>query len=522
MSGATISTTNYGPLKLPLVKKSFESIFPKCEYEKYISEEYSPPGLYIICGTREYPKSSQTNKKNSIVKIAFLTSKNDHVQVVKIDSNKLFNKDVQKFSKVQKFRKEISLALKIDDDSLHDETGENLKNPVPWGKRPRWQIYSKDGLHRYHDINLLISGSIENPSGTSLLFTGGVFFWPGVKIGYERLINDVEGFGEKEGKQLYLKTLSIRPLIFEIHDFIAMEECDHLIEKSRTHIKSSVVKNMDKDIGKADTLWRTSKTYFMPKGSTETLKTLERRVRDITRIPLSHGESAQILRYTKTGHYYTHHDYFDPANYQKSKSTLNMVENGAKNRLSTVFWYMSDVKSGGETNFPRFNGAASPADTKSCLQGLSVKPKKGKVIIFHNMHPNGDQDPLSLHAGCSVGEGDKWSANKWIWNKPFNLNTWNGDDIDINKEKQIDLHLSNGEMYTDETHQQIDNGVSSSSSFFGTILSDGNMMMLNNQKHRFDSQYNILLVIFIVGICMCWRFLYHGKIGMTKNKKDKL
>jgi hypothetical protein len=84
------------------------------------------------------------------------------------------------------------------------------------------------------------------------------------------------------------------------------------------------------------------------------------------------------------------------------------------------------------------------------------------------------------------------------------------------------LHLSNGEMYTDETHQQIDNGVSSSSSFFGTILSDGNMMMLNNQKHRFDSQYNILLVIFIVGICMCWRFLYHGKIGMTKNKKDKL
>ena len=80
----------------------------------------------------------------------------------------------------------------------------------------------------------------------------------------------------------------------------------------------------------------------------------------------------------------------------------------------------------------------------------------------------------------------------------------------------------NSDISSDETHQQIDNGVSSSSSFFGTILSDGNMMMLNNQKHRFDSQYIILLVIFIVGICMCWRFLYHGKIGMTKNRKDKL
>jgi hypothetical protein len=42
MNGATLSTINYGPLNLPLVKKSFESQFPKCEYEKYISEECSP------------------------------------------------------------------------------------------------------------------------------------------------------------------------------------------------------------------------------------------------------------------------------------------------------------------------------------------------------------------------------------------------------------------------------------------------------------------------------------------------
>eukprot|EP00943_MAST-04B_sp_MAST-4B-sp1_P003004 g3004.t1 len=435
MTEATIFKVHYGPLKVALNKKTFESQFPACEYEKHISEDYSPPGFFIICGVKS---------KNNIIKLAFLTHLNDRIKIISVDGNKLNDKseNTQKFSKVQRFRKEISLNLKIDDDSLHDETGENLKKPVPFGRRPRWQIYSADGQHRYHDINLLVASCIENPSGTSLLYTGGVFFWPGVKIGHERLVSGIQGFENVGDKQLRLITLSLRPLVFEIYNFITTEECDHLISKSKHHLGDSVVSKMDGDEDKSDTTWRTSKTYFMPKGHTDILKMLERRVRDITRIPLSHAESAQILRYSKTGHYYTHHDYFDPRSYQNSQNTLHLVENGAKNRLATVFWYMSDVKSGGETNFPRFDGAPPPSDTKTCYTGLKVKPRKGKVIIFHNMLPNGDLDPLSLHAGCSVGEGEKWSANKWIWNKPYSRHGWNGDDIDLIKETNIDLHVT--------------------------------------------------------------------------------
>ena len=220
------------------VRIHFRSLFPHCEYEKHISEAYSPPGFFIICGSRA---------SKGVLKLAFLTHLNDGVKVVTIERSKILDN-------VQKFRQEISLALQIDDDSLRDKTGKSLKKPVPFGHRPRWQIYSSDGSRRYHNIDLLISMSAENPTGTSLLYTGGVFFWPGVKVGHERFVSGIQGFADSGSKQLRLKTLSLRPLIFEIHDFITMQECDHLISKARRHLGDSVVSKMDGDEGKVTQL----------------------------------------------------------------------------------------------------------------------------------------------------------------------------------------------------------------------------------------------------------------------------
>ena len=87
---------------------------------------------------------------------------------------------------------------------------------------------------------------------------------------------------------------------------------------------------------------------------------------------------------------------------------LESVEDGAKNRLATVFFYLNNVSSGGETNFPRAaserwpDGAPTPRDYFDCSQGLSVYPAEGKVIIFYNMLPSGEMDELSLHGGCDV------------------------------------------------------------------------------------------------------------------------
>ena len=194
---------------------------------------------------------------------------------------------------------------------------------------------------------------------------------------------------------------------------------------------------MDGDEGKADTTWRTSTTHFLTRGQTDLAKQIERRIFDATRVPITHGEGTQVLRYEKWQHYFTHHDYFEAARYSNSKSTLRMIENGAKNRLATVFWYMSDVNKGGHTNFPRAGGLPAPAGNK-CSQGLLVAPVKGKVIVFFNMLPDGTLDDMSLHAGCNVESNDiKWSANKWLWNKPTR-GLWMGDDVDMRLQSLAD------------------------------------------------------------------------------------
>ncbi|KAG3075096.1 hypothetical protein PI125_g21807 [Phytophthora idaei] len=36
------------------------------------------------------------------------------------------------------------------------------------------------------------------------------------------------------------------------------------------------------------------------------------------------------------------------------------------------------------------------------------------------MLPNGEGDPMSLHGGCPVEDGIKYSGNKWVWNKARN------------------------------------------------------------------------------------------------------
>jgi prolyl 4-hydroxylase len=87
--------------------------------------------------------------------------------------------------------------------------------------------------------------------------------------------------------------------------------------------------------------------------------------------------------------------------------------------MVTVFWYLSDVEAGGETIFPRQGGLPQPASMSDCSTGLKVKPKRGKVIVFYSMKPDGNMDPLSLHGACPVKQGVKWAANKWVWNLPI-------------------------------------------------------------------------------------------------------
>ena len=54
----------------------------------------------------------------------------------------------------------------------------------------------------------------------------------------------------------------------------------------------------------------------------------------------------------------------------------------------------------------------------TCRSRFSVRPTAGRAVLFYSQLPNGEPDPMALHGGCPVLEGDKWAANLWVWNTP--------------------------------------------------------------------------------------------------------
>lgn len=50
---------------------------------------------------------------------------------------------------------------------------------------------------------------------------------------------------------------------------------------------------------------------------------------------------------------------------------------------------------------------------------MAIHPKKGDGLLFWSITPEGKIDPQSMHAGCPVIKGIKWTATKWIHARPF-------------------------------------------------------------------------------------------------------
>lgn len=163
----------------------------------------------------------------------------------------------------------------------------------------------------------------------------------------------------------------------------------------------------------------------------------------------SQVEGLQTLRYNLTTAYTPHLDYFETLGRPSYDST-----GLGSNRFATILLYLNDLEpqDGGETVFV----AAAPIgqtreeqpdlDTvirelreesgsmanqallepgsweeklaAKCRIRLTVRPRRGRAILFYSQLPDGQYDPYSNHGACPVLQGSKCAANLWIWSGP--------------------------------------------------------------------------------------------------------
>ena len=306
----------------------------------------------------------------------------------------------------------------------------------------RWKAFNTNG-RRLWSVDRLAYEEM------SIIFTNGLWIWPGVRPGYSWKVDETTK----------LTTLSLRPLVFRSENFLTDEECDYIIKEASPHLVPSKTSKMDKDKDLPDTTWRTSTQYFLPSKGRPLIEEIDYRVAFMTKTSVRNQELVQVLRYEKGQKYDHHTDYFDPRMYQNDPQVLNNIQNGEQNRLATVLWYLSTITDGGQTVFPRAFGE-TPANSSDCSTGLRVAPTRGEVVVFYSLTADGALDPFSVHGACPVGEGVKNAGNKWVWTQPLrdDEEEWEGEESGYDEEDEEEEEGEEGEEEGEEEDSWVGEG----------------------------------------------------------------
>uniref|UniRef100_A0ACD5UZB7 Uncharacterized protein n=1 Tax=Avena sativa TaxID=4498 RepID=A0ACD5UZB7_AVESA len=203
------------------------------------------------------------------------------------------------------------------------------------------------------------------------------------------------------------EVISWKPQIIVFHNFLSSEECDYLRDIARPRLEISTVvdvatgKGVKSDVRTSSGMFVNSEERKLP-----VIQAIEKRISVFSQIPIENGELIQVLRYEPSQYYRPHHDYFS--------DTFNLKRGGQ--RVATMLMYLTDGVEGGETHFPMAGEGECSCGGKM-VKGLCVKPNKGDAVLFWSMGLDGNTDSNSLHSGCAVLEGEKWSATKWMRQK---------------------------------------------------------------------------------------------------------
>ena len=214
-----------------------------------------------------------------------------------------------------------------------------------------------------------------------------------------------------DGINYSINCISERPLIFQLPNFISIEDCEHIMTRANNQLEKSFVMGGNKDTNEP---YRSSFNAWLSKDII--LEKILQKLEIITNIPISYllqkTEELQVVKYESQGQFKLHHD---SSNFHP--------------RFFTLLLYLNDLpeNSGGETYFPfsgsdrNFDDTIEDAISKGFTlyddeKGIFIKPKQGNAILFFNYNVNGEIDSSAVHAGLPLNSNtnEKWIANYWI------------------------------------------------------------------------------------------------------------
>eukprot|EP00929_Paragymnodinium_shiwhaense_P090776 TRINITY_DN5088_c0_g2_i5.p1 TRINITY_DN5088_c0_g2~~TRINITY_DN5088_c0_g2_i5.p1 ORF type:complete len:479 (-),score=69.18 TRINITY_DN5088_c0_g2_i5:6-1376(-) len=354
----------------------------------YDRKKWSPPGYHVLCVVA---RPAASGSKNDYIEITLWVGGHGEVKPVRWQ--------MPASTTVKTFRKEL-------------KTRARMKTQDRWKVLP-WALMDVNG----NEITSSPQGGATEKS-LLLAFEGGRWVWPGIREGFERRVELPELDDLQAQRNVTLKTLTLHPLSFTLEDFAAAEDAKHIIDKIKPGMQPTGVNLDDNSKGRVDDEGglRTCSENFVRRDEDIKLKATARRTAALTRMPLEMVEDYRALEYKPGQRFVAHTDYYDPVDFQEQPEILSQLRDG-RNWLVTMYIYLSTVKRGGETYFPRAYGGDYPQDLGEC-KGPAVKPKRGRALMFYSLHPDSTANPYSLHGACKVDEGVKYTVNLWVWNQP--------------------------------------------------------------------------------------------------------
>lgn len=198
-------------------------------------------------------------------------------------------------------------------------------------------------------------------------------------------------------EELVKDELSNDPIIYTIDNFLDKDTCDHFIKLGEPKLHESLVSGNQKGYVSNG---RTGLNCWIPHDHDLIAKNVADSISNLVGVPLENAEAFQVIYYDKTQEYRQHYDgwLLDGS----ERSVRNMKYGGQ--RLWTALCYLNDVEAGGSTKFTKLK--------------KDVFPKKGKLLVFSNVHEGTNKrHDMTEHAGTPVIEGQKWAFNLWFREK---------------------------------------------------------------------------------------------------------